>query len=113
MADHTRPLGRACSHRRYLLDCDGYDALVRHADGRCQICGRTGAETGHGYLVIDHDDKLGYGAVRGLLCNRCNTQLAYRNLPEEPMNAYLAAPWHARKNGIEPAKPGPKKGATA
>jgi hypothetical protein len=95
MAAHEKPKGRPCSHRRYKLSCEEYDALVEHAEARCQICRRSGPETGHGYLVVDHDFRLGYAAVRGLLCNRCNTQLEYRNLPEEPMLAYLAKPWHA------------------
>jgi hypothetical protein len=109
MAEHPKPKGRSCSHRRYKLSCDDYDALVLHARGRCQICRRKGEETGHGYLVVDHDDKLGYSAVRGLLCNTCNSQLAYFNLPEESMRAYLDAPWR----GIEPAKRGAKKEQTA
>ncbi|MCU1687756.1 MAG: hypothetical protein JWQ81_8495 [Amycolatopsis sp.] len=100
MAAHTRPKGRVCSHRRYRLDCAAYDALVEYAGARCQICRRSGPETGHGYLVVDHDPMVGWGAVRGLLCNRCNLQISYDRLPADQTRAYLADPWYAR--------PGPK-----
>lgn len=93
MPRHAIPSGRQCSHRRYFLDCADYDALVEHAADCCQICGRAGKETGHGYLVIDHDATLGNWAVRGLLCSSCNLQIEHGRVDS---GAYLASPWHAR-----------------
>ncbi len=44
-----------------------YDVMVRLQDGKCAICGR------NEQLVPDHDHET--GAVRGGLCQRCNTRL--------------------------------------
>ena len=78
------------------MSCDDYDDLIRHAESRCQLCGRTAGETGHGYLVIDHDPAIGDWAVRGLLCSTCNQRIEYGSVdaPE-----YLANPWHTRYAG--------------
>jgi hypothetical protein len=92
MAEHTRPRGRACSHRVYQLDCVDYDRLVDHADGRCQICSAAPEQTKHGFLVIDHDDAVGQWAVRGLLCSNCNSALPMGSAPEWAAD-YLARPW--------------------
>jgi hypothetical protein len=95
VASHARPKGRPCSHRRYRLDCAGYDALFEHADGRCQICGITGLETKHGFLVVDHDFLVGEWAVRGLLCSNCNSGLP-RNMDRPEVVKFLATPWYQR-----------------
>lgn len=93
------PCGR-CSHKRYKLSCEEYDDLVGHARGRCQTCSRTGEETEHGFLVIDHDPLVGIWGVRGLLCSSCNLQIAYERLPKEVMKAYLDNPWYARRRSV-------------
>lgn len=80
------------------MSCAEYAALLQRADGRCEICRIPGAETSHGYLVIDHDYAYGFsgGAVRGLLCSSCNTRIAYPTNTEnrEAAERYLANPWH-------------------
>lgn len=94
---------RACRHRhrRYRMDCAGYAALLRRADGKCEICRIPAAETRHGYLVIDHDYTRGFssGDVRGLLCSTCNTRIAYPTNAEnrEAAERYLANPWHLQR----------------
>lgn len=91
---------RACRHRhrRYGMSCAEYAALLQRAAGQCEICGIPGAETSHGYLVIDHDYSYGFkaGAVRGLLCSTCNTRIAYstNTANREAAKRYLANPWH-------------------
>lgn len=89
--------GKCSTHRLYDLTCDDYCALAADHDGRCAICGIAGPETPHGFLVIDHDRRLGRWAVRGPLCSRCNTTLDaawHTRTPAE--NAYLADPWWRR-----------------
>jgi hypothetical protein len=77
-----------------MLDCEDFDALVRDHDGRCAICKITGSETGHGFLVIDHDPLVGQWAVRGLLCSPCNGRISLNNAESERDAAYLANPWY-------------------
>lgn len=79
-ADHPAAYKRA--KRRYYLRAkydlseDDYDRLVEAQDDRCGICGTReqgarhvdGSRTWH----IDHNHTT--GAVRGLLCQECNTE---------------------------------------
>lgn len=92
MATHVKPKGRPCSHRVYQLDCDEYERLLTHADGRCQICGVAPERTEQGFLVVDHDAGVGQWAVRGLLCTNCNTALPMGSTSAAASD-YLAAPW--------------------
>ena len=52
---------------RYGLSLEVYDLMIATQEGRCLIC-RDIAN-----LVVDHDHKT--KAIRGLLCNLCNTSL--------------------------------------
>lgn len=83
------------------MSCANYAALLQRAAGKCEICGVPGAETSHGYLVIDHDYAYGFkgGAVRGLLCSPCNTRIAYptNDAHREAKARYLASPWHLER----------------
>lgn len=68
------PAKRAAQKRRskirqYNLDPAVYDRLVFDAEGRCAICLAVPTRG----LDVDHDHET--GAVRGLLCNRCNKVL--------------------------------------
>jgi hypothetical protein len=57
-----------------------YDRLLEAQDGGCAICGATPKTR---RLHVDHDHHT--GAVRGLLCHRCN-----RALP-----TWVTIPWLA------------------
>lgn len=70
---------RACASARqhgamvaktYGLTAAQYDTLLRAQGGRCAICR---AKPKSKRLAVDHDHKT--GAVRGLLCSRCNHDL--------------------------------------
>ncbi len=56
--------------KTYGLTSAQYDALLRAQGGRCAICR---ARPKSKRLAVDHDHKS--GAVRGLLCSRCNHDL--------------------------------------
>jgi len=70
---------RACSSatqhatrvaKTYGLSAEQYDALLARQGGRCAICR---ARPKSKRLAVDHDHST--GAVRGLLCSRCNHEL--------------------------------------
>lgn len=50
--------------RRFGLDPEGYETLLRTQKGKCAICRKKRK------LVVDHDHVT--GRVRGLLCQPCN-----------------------------------------
>jgi hypothetical protein len=54
----------------YGITGDDYSALLKRQGGRCAICR---ARPKSKRLAVDHDH--GSGAVRGLLCSRCNHDL--------------------------------------
>jgi hypothetical protein len=86
---------RACSSAKthaamvaktYGLEAGDYEALLAAQGGRCAICR---ARPKSKRLAVDHDHKT--GAVRGLLCSRCNHELmgsAWDSL------AIASALWH-------------------
>lgn len=74
-ATRCRACASATSHaamiaKTYGLDAAGYDALLARQGGRCAICR---ARPKSKRLAVDHDHVT--GAVRGLLCSRCNHDL--------------------------------------
>lgn len=60
----------ATIEKTYGLTSDQYDALLKRQGGRCAICR---ARPKSKRLAVDHDHQT--GAVRGLLCSRCNHDL--------------------------------------
>lgn len=57
---------------RYGLSKSAYAALVESQGNKCAICRKPLVEAGKG-SVVDHNHST--GAVRGVLCNGCNTAL--------------------------------------
>lgn len=85
--------GRCGRHQTYDLSCDEFDWLLVRCDGQCEHCGVLEFETPHRQLHIDHDARVGWHAVRGMLCSRCNTNLDRGLLAADTAAAYLANPW--------------------
>ncbi len=56
--------------RTYGLGPDGYEVLFALQKGKCAICRKRQVDRS---IAVDHDHKT--GAVRGLLCKRCNHDL--------------------------------------
>lgn len=79
------------------LSLDEYRALFDAQDGLCAACGQPETKVHRNgtviRLAVDHDHET--GAVRGLLCSRCNYSLGYaRDDPEvlRQLIAYLERP---------------------
>lgn len=60
--------------RHYGLTVEDYDLMVKSQNNRCLIC-KTKEPNNHGTLCVDHCHKS--GAVRGLLCDKCNRGLGF------------------------------------
>lgn len=71
---------RANNHRRsrYGVDEERFESMLHEHGGRCAIC-RKPCGTGTA-LSVDHDHES--GAVRGLLCRKCNAGIG--NLGDDP-----------------------------
>jgi hypothetical protein len=102
---------RVLQPAKALRSVGWYRALVKRANGRCQICGRRGAEVGHGKLVLDHRHECCgpknacQACVRGLLCRSCNAGLGM--FGEDPARlraaiAYLAIDRRSRQPIVQP-----------
>lgn len=59
--------------RKYGISNDDYFFMRDLQECKCAICGTPEPEIHDDWLVVDHDHKT--GAVRGLLCSKCNTSL--------------------------------------
>jgi hypothetical protein len=80
---------------RYGIDQTDYNIMSRQHFDRCAICGTHASTQTHGVLHVDHDHAT--GAIRGLLCGKCNRGLGYFNDNTDMLkNAalYLAASRH-------------------
>jgi hypothetical protein len=72
--------------RKYGVTETQYLNLVRDQGGVCAICGDV--NTSGMRLAVDHSHRT--GAIRGLLCNRCNAALGMlMNDPERCLKAAL------------------------
>ena len=59
---------------RYGITLEEYDTMLLEQNGGCKICGSPDPKRkGSKHLVVDHCHDT--GAVRGLLCYRCNVGL--------------------------------------
>lgn len=97
MGSASRAKGRKPTRAKQLgVTEDEYARLLKVQGGGCAICGNTPKTR---RLHVDHDHKT--GAVRGLLCYRCN-----RNIPTYADAAWLYAAWlYALNPGIWPGMP--------
>ena len=80
---------------KYQITPADYDAMLADQDGVCAICGKPESVLGRGgtprRLAVDHDHRT--GAVRQLLCHRCNlVTWAVEDNPAllDAVHAYLA-----------------------
>lgn len=92
----TLPRHRTCAHTKYKLTCRDFDELRQATDGQCWICEAHEQDLPGSTLYVDHDASVGPWAVRGLLCNRCNSCLDLPLIEGPKRDAYLANAWYLR-----------------
>lgn len=86
--DRMRTLERERFYRvTYGLSIAKYEEMLADQDGCCKICRtkRPGSRLNH--FAVDHDHAT--GAVRGLLCLRCNIMLGWYEKHLAATLAYL------------------------
>jgi hypothetical protein len=73
----------------YDMTLEHFWALVAYQDNKCALCGLAGEKQRHKRLYVDHDHTS--GAIRGLLCERCNLWVGvWEKLPHERIRGYLS-----------------------
>jgi hypothetical protein len=85
LTDPTRG-HETCHHRIYSLTCTAYETLLARSAGRCELCSKSATEEYNGKLVIDHESRIGWEAIRGLLCQKCNAHMRRVDRAERPMS---------------------------
>jgi hypothetical protein len=61
-------------HKAYGISLEEYTQVLIHQGGVCAVCGGL-QQSGKSRLEVDHDHET--GAIRGLLCGKCNSLLAF------------------------------------
>jgi hypothetical protein len=74
----------------YGIGIDKYDAMLVAQDGKCKICDRARPSKNDRFrfFCVDHGHKT--GAVRGLLCHKCNGTLGWYEMHSEAIFSYLS-----------------------
>src|SRR4051812_21578875 len=89
--DRQLPKMRDQAYRRlYGFSLAGYDALLATQEGRCAICGVEKPRGKGKRFHLDHDHETGH--VRGLLCNKCNSNLGWTEKYINSIVMYLSMP---------------------
>lgn len=87
------------------MTCAEFDQMFADAKGCCQICEIPGHATQRGYLVIDHDNAIGFHAARGLLCSSCNVFLGRSgHLNAGLILRYVQNAWHLTHREVVPIR---------
>lgn len=77
---------RSCHHWTFSLTCEEFERLRQRAEGRCELCGTEEEKTPRGVLCIDHDTRYDPRAVRGLICDKCNSHLRFVENGSRPID---------------------------
>lgn len=85
---------RVSLRRRYGITEAQYDALLESQGGGCAICGSPVANKAGHQLYVDHNHQT--NRVRGILCQQCNSVLAYAR---ESVQNLLRAAAYLRAHG--------------
>jgi hypothetical protein len=90
------PYYHADKHLKYSygISLEDFNDMRQKANYRCQGCGKHEEETPRKRLFVDHCHET--GAIRGLLCQQCNTALGMTNDDPAVLASLIA---YLRENG--------------
>ena len=90
--DYDQLLHLTHHHRAYGLTCEEFEALLDRADRKCERCGVQPEPIGRivriAGLFVDHNHTT--GAIRGMLCTRCNAHMRRVDSGERPVDEATA-----------------------
>lgn len=70
---HKNEIKNMILRRMYGISLESYESMFRAQNGGCKICGKQNLDGKR--LYVDHNHTT--GTVRGLLCKKCNSGIAY------------------------------------
>jgi hypothetical protein len=89
-------INRKASLKKYGLTPTQYADMVNAQKGLCEICGSPPTDIHSSVLCVDHDHQT--GAVRGLLCHKCNGGMGlFMDNPDTLRKAAAYLDRHARR----------------
>lgn len=84
---HRKTIARSKRIEAYNITVEEHELLKQQQENCCKICGVSADQVRYKTLVIDHNHVT--GAVRGLLCPKCNAAIGL--LKDDPKIVLLAA----------------------
>lgn len=78
--------------RTFGITPEDYGVMLARQDGLCAVCRRPETDSAQGRFHVDHDHET--GALRALLCDRCNRGIGY--LQDSPALLRAAADYLER-----------------
>jgi hypothetical protein len=85
-SEKGQEVARRGNLKKFGLDFNGYDALLKQQDYKCAVCGIEARKLNKN-LCIDHNHTT--GSVRGLLCPNCNMALGLLKDNKDNINNLL------------------------
>jgi hypothetical protein len=85
----------------YGLSLEDWDHMLEVQGARCAICGTDDPGNGNKAFAVDHDART--GAVRGLLCVKCNRGLGH--FADDPARLRSAADYLEANHDFRSARP--------
>jgi len=80
--------------KKYSMSMEDYESLFKMQNGKCAICGHP---PNRRRLGVDHDHNT--GAIRGLLCSKCNAGIG--SLDDDPQRLQAAIDYLARADQLD------------